>query len=209
MSRIYDHKKLLSGYDTILFDLDGTLYNSDQFYRGAFEDMAIWLVQQGLQAEPDTWVDCVMGLKIAKGNEYKRLIDEALTLLDMDMGLKNRLLAIYKKHDCKYLCLDPDERGCLDYLHSCRKQMFIITNGSRQLQERKIKKLELHRYVKEIMILDPLTTVGLKPDPVSFDMLRNRHTTGKTIMVGDRFDIDGRFAQNAGIDFLGVGFHGN
>ncbi|MCP4721125.1 MAG: HAD family hydrolase [Desulfobacteraceae bacterium] len=209
MSRIYQHKKLLSVYDTILFDLDGTLYNSDQFYTGAFEDMAQWLVQVGLLKSAHAWIDCVMGLKQARGNDYNRLIDDALALLDIDLKVKKNLLKLYKDHDCKYLELDPVESCLLDYLKCNNKKMFIITNGRKQLQERKIKRLGLKHYMKEIIILDPLTNTVLKPDRTSFDSLCKRYKPGKTIMVGDRFDIDGVFAQNADIDFIGVGFHGN
>ncbi len=209
MSRIYQHKKLLSIYDTIIFDLDGTLYNGEQFYEGAFEDMSQWLVQTGLLKRSYTWVDCVMGLKQARGNDYTRLIDDALEILDIDLNVKKKLLRLYGEHDCKYLVLDHGEVCLLDYLQDNNKQMFIITNGQKQLQERKIQRLELNKYMKDIIILDPLTNAGLKPDSTSFDFMCKKYKLGKTIMVGDRFDIDGMFAQNAGIDFIGVGFHGN
>ena len=195
--------------DTILFDLDGTLYNSELFYTGAFEDMSRWLVKNGLQERSDSWIDCVMGLKRAKGNDYGRLIDDALEFLNIDLRVKTSLLKKYKGHDCRYLRLDDRDSRLLDYLQGCGKKMFIVTNGQRQLQERKIKKLQLTRYMEEIIILDPSEEIGLKPDRNVFDSLCRRYTPGKTIMVGDRFDIDGMFAQNAGIDFAGVGFHGN
>jgi len=209
MSRIYQYKKLLSQYDTILFDLDGTLYNSELFYSGAFEDMSLWLVKNGLQERSDSWSDCVMGLKRARGNDYGKLFDDALEILNIDVRVKTRLLKKYRGHDCRYLRLDDRELRLLDYLQGCGKKMFIVTNGQRQLQERKIQKLKLTRYMEEVIILDPSEEIRLKPDRDVFDRLCTRYVIGKTIMVGDRYDIDGMFAHNAGIDFVGVGFYGN
>lgn len=209
MSRICEHQKVLSTYDTILFDLDGTLYDSDQFYRGVFEDMAQWLVQAGFQKNPEPWVDCIMGLKQARGNDYASLIDDALLLLGIEGIVKTKLLHLYQNHDCRNLVLGPEESGCLAYLKSCPKNMCIITNGQKQLQTRKIDRLGLAPYMKEILILDPSAMARLKPDAAAFDLLCSRFKPGKTIMVGDRFDIDGVFAKNAGIDFMGVGFYGN
>ncbi len=209
MSRIYEHKKLLSIYETIIFDLDGTLYNSEQFYTGAFEEMAQWLVKKGLQKASDNWINCAMGLKHAKGNDYKKLIDDASQLLNIDLKVKKSLLKIYKEHDCRYLVLHHNEANLLEYLQSCSKKMFIITNGQKQIQERTIKRLGLDQYMEENIILDPLKEIRLKPDKEAFHYLSKKYNPGKTIMVGDRFDIDGMFAQNSGIDFLGVGFYGN
>jgi len=210
MSRIYQHKELLSNYDSIVFDLDGTLYNSEQFYLGSFEDMAQWLTHKGLHKNEKVWIDCVMGLKAARGNDYNKLIDDSLSLLAIDLKFKKELLQIYKDHDCRYLILHHNESEVLEYLKSCNKTMFIITNGTKSVQKRKVTKLGLDPYMEEIVILDAKKNKDqLKPDNEAFYMLSEKYNLGETIMVGDRFDVDGVFAQNSGIDFLGVGFHGD
>ncbi|THB78549.1 MAG: HAD family hydrolase [Desulfobacteraceae bacterium] len=209
MSRLCDYQNLLAGYDTILFDLDGTLYDQDRFYIGVFEQQGQWLEAQGVQKDPGMWINCMMGLKKARGNDYPQLIDDALELSGLDPALKPMLLGLYHGYDCRTLFLGKAEKEVLEYLQMKHKTMCIVTNGRRTLQERKIQRLGLHSYISQILILDPSSGDHLKPDPIAFQRICRDMSPGKTIMVGDRLDIDGGFAKNAGIDFLCVGFHGD
>lgn len=209
MSRIFQIKNRLLAYDTVLFDLDGTLYNSDWFYYGAFEQMADWMVKKGLQKEKEVWINCMMGLKAARGNDGRYLIDEALGLLGLEKNLKPDLLGIYRAHDCRYLILEPEEKSVLESLKNAGRIMAVITNGRASLQEKKIQALGVAGYMDAVVILDPCRGDRIKPDPASFYDLEEVYRSGKTVMVGDRFDVDGQFAKNAGIDFIGVGFYGN
>lgn len=209
MSRICDHRNTLLTYDTILFDLDGTLYNTMQFYKGAFEDMGRWLVKQSLVKHPAGFVDGIMALQSARGTDDKNLIDDALSWFRIAPAVKQNLLQVYRSHDCRYLHMNERDAGMLLELGSVHKQLFLITNGHRAVQQQKISRLGIGTWMKKIIILDPAEKRILKPDRKAFQELAKQYRLGRSLMVGDRWDVDGQFAENCGIDYLGVWCNGN
>ncbi len=209
MSRIWKHKKLLASFQTVLFDLDGTLFDSELFYKGVFEDMGDWLVQKGVLPGKDQWTACMMGQKSARGVDYSHLVDDGLRFMGLPLSLKSGLISVYHNHDCRHIYLDEPEAGCLAFLKQAGKTLCLVTNGRTTTQELKINRLGLYGLMDRIIILDPMAGDPLKPDPAAFERLQEETDKGTAIMVGDRFDIDGLFAKNAGIEFLCVGFYGD
>jgi len=209
MSRIYDFIDRLAGFKSIWFDLDGTLVDSGLFYSGAFEDMAAFLEECGLKEESRIFTDYAMGLQRAKGSDYPFLIDDIMGYLGVPVEIKPELLKTYRAHNCRYLVLDDTVCFVLNHLKSKGNFVGVVTNGRYELQMRKIRKLGLHRIMDRVVILDPQKGMTLKPAVQSFLSQIDRTCLQGAVMVGDRFDIDGRFADALGMAFVCVGFHGD
>lgn len=95
--------------------------------------------------------------------------------------------------------LIPYAREALDYL-SKRYRLFILSNGFREVQYKKLKATDLLSYFERIILSDE---AGVnKPDPriFSFALARAGATADDSVMIGDNFEADIQGAARAGID---------
>jgi YjjG family noncanonical pyrimidine nucleotidase len=90
-------------------------------------------------------------------------------------------------------------RGVLDYLHG-KYEMAIITNGSREMQNRKIIQSGLLKYFRKIFVSEEIGAP--KPKKAIFDHAVKSMNARKrnSLMIGDSWEADILGAMQCGID---------
>ncbi len=184
---------------TILFDLDGTLYDRDE------------VVLRVAQEQYETFRDRLGGMDrdalIARTLElddhgYARRADVYRQLLegtDADARLAADLESHFWDCYCRHCDQPRDTVTTLEALRTAGKKLGVITNGPVDWQSRKLRKLGLEPYFDEVIISD---AVGVaKPDPRIFQIALERlgADANEALYVGDHpmFDIAG--ARGAGL----------
>lgn len=85
-----------------------------------------------------------------------------------------------------------------------RKQVFLITNGSPEVQLNKIRQAEWHGIDKYLTVYFA-DEIKPKPEPDVFDFVINKHQLlRRDVLVIGRNSVDEAFAEAAGADYLPV-----
>jgi putative hydrolase of the HAD superfamily len=149
---------------TLVFDLDDTLFAERDFALGGFAAAGRWL-----EAEKG-----VVGLTDVARDLFERgvrgtIFDRALARLGCptEPATVAGLVRAYREH-CPVLSLWDDAAQCLDW--ACgRFRLALVTDGYRDVQERKIEALGLAEKIPCRILTDSLGLDRWKPSPAGFE----------------------------------------
>ncbi len=188
----------MSAYDTVLFDLDDTLYNEIDYVRGGFEAVAKQL---------PAVAQCYEKLMSAFQQRLPA-IDAVLRSENLfSDALKERCLAAYREHVPR-LRLNAGAEELLCALRRQGKKIGVITDGRPLSQRLKIRELGLDQWVHEVIVTDELAGVSgkvghfRKPNDIAFRvmLLRLRAAGYSTVYVADNPAKDFHPCRTVGID---------
>lgn len=182
--------------NTLLFDLDDTLYPEIAYIRSAFWEAAGFLAGRGVGSPHE--ILCLLE-HIHWEVDRDRVFQHAARRLGFPEEWIPQLVRMVRAH-CPTLHLPTETRHALTAL--CRRyRVGIVTDGHREVQRRKIVSLGIGDYVDALVLSDELGRPFWKPDPLPFltacRVLKARPE--ETLFVGDhpRRDIWG--AQRLGM----------
>lgn len=187
-------EKLLN-YEYVIFDLDDTIYNRDEFdYRQYFRfflkyfdnNMACYLADE------------LLTFKRKKEKNYKFLFNDFIKCKKLDINI-DEFVQFYHNPGADILHGVDSLYSALNQLRN-NKEIYLITNGYYHTQFTKIESLKISLFFKKIFILSPDSQIRMKPEPDVIKFLPIKPE--KTVYVGDDIEIDYRFAKNANIDFI-------
>ena len=94
----------------------------------------------------------------------------------------------------------PGAPELLDYLQKKYYSLYIITNGFKEVQEKKLEMTGIRGYFKKVFISEDIK--AQKPSPVIFEYALKSSNARKleSIMVGDSWEVDIEGAMNFGMD---------
>ncbi|MGB5274608.1 MAG: YjjG family noncanonical pyrimidine nucleotidase [Flavobacteriaceae bacterium] len=193
----------------VFFDLDHTLWDFDKNSALTFEKI---LGEHQIRVDLHDFLAVYVPANLAFWKLYReeRITKEDLRyqrLKSVFDALKypvpdktiNALAEDYIRHLSSFNHLFPDTVSVLDYLRP-NYRLHIITNGFREIQDKKLKNANIHGYFEQIINSE---MAGVKkPNPIIFELALDRAKTSKqrSIMIGDSLEAD---IQGA----LAVGFH--
>ena len=182
--------------DLLIFDLDGTLVDSQRDLADSVNAMRAWM---GLPQISDDVVSSYVG------DGAPMLVRRALpgaSEEDLAQGLRY-FLDYYRAHMLDATTLYPGVREALDLLHQARVPMAILTNKPVNFSVRMIQRLRLDQHF--FRIYGGNSFEDKKPHPVGIEKLRAESGAARerTVMVGDSA-VDVRTARNAGVQACGV-----
>ncbi len=173
----------LDGLNTIIFDLDDTLYSEKEYVKSGYKAVAN-ILQEIENAEAKLWEAFA---------EKKSAIDELLCSEGIYSDeLKQKCLESYRHHQPNIHLYN----GVAEMLIKLRKQGFligIITDGRPEGQRAKIKTLELEKYVDHIIVTDELGGIEYrKPNEKAFIIMREHFNAefSKMCYIGDNIKKD-------------------
>jgi putative hydrolase of the HAD superfamily len=179
--------------NTLLFDLDDTLYDLDM-HRFRHIDSA-W--QEWLITLPPTMVPDVLQAAVTQRIFFKDMPD-FLRSYGLEEPLISQLCAYSRATWFSDLRLDEGVAALLDTL-ATRYKLGLITNGPSEIQRAKIVQFDLARWFTVIVVSEEFGVA--KPDPAIFLYAANTLASDPVdcVMIGDNPDADIRGAQAAGM----------
>lgn len=190
--------------------MDGTLYDEAEFIVQAYRPIADIIA--GASGGDAGWVYRFLVRRwIQKGSSYPRIFDEALTAGGVSpetaAAAIEACLAVFRGFD-PVLTLPARTATILDAMRE-RYPLFLVSDGSPALQQRKVAALGLSRWF-ETADLGFCATLGAgfeKPDTRILREIQALRVAGaiaaEVVYFGDR-SIDAQFAANAGFQYVQV-----
>ena len=198
-------------YSHIFFDLDNTLWDFGKNSRFAMESAFKYfkLNEQGVNFltffetysvhNRDLWA-AYRKKEILK----KDLIRKRFYLTFESFGIKK---IIPEDMNEKYLDEMPKQKylnegaiEVLEYLKSKRYKMFIVTNGFRDVQYKKLHSSGLMPFFEKVFISEEIKTPKPGREIFEFAIKSANAKKSGSLMIGDDWDVDIKGAENFGID---------
>lgn len=180
------------GITTILFDLDGTLINTNELIIASFTET----------------------LNHYYPGQYHRedilpFIGPSLieTFSAIDEERAEEMIEFYRKHNWEnHDLLVTQFDGVYEAIESLKQDGFklaIVTTKKRNVVEKGLKLCNLEQFFEVVVTIDDVTNVKPNPEPLLLALKQLNSQPSEAIMVGDNYhDIDG--GKNAGTYTAGV-----
>lgn len=181
---------------TIFFDLDNTLYNTEQYYLGAFENIVEYL-RNNYKIDKNKSYQFLVDLWKKKSSAYPRLFDDLLDHFNIKEDVKV-IVQIFNKHPIESCYLYYDSISMLKKLKHEGYKIGIITDGNVHRQKRKIESSSLKNLVDDVTY-----TNESKPKPSSLPFInalnKMRIRPSDAIYVADNPFLDFKGAKIVGM----------
>ncbi|MFD2829635.1 HAD family hydrolase [Corticicoccus populi] len=189
-------------YKAVIFDLDDTLLDRNV----AVDELLYLLVEKYYNSSGDIDTDKMLYQfrhydkeNFGKADKTKVLEPFFETFPpDIEMD-KDEMMEFWNTYFPKCFKADQETLSILDKISS-KVKMAIVTNGTSERQNAKIKNSGLDAYFKTILISEE---AGVrKPDRRIFDMVLNHLEleAGEVLFIGDHLEWDVEGSQNAGMN---------
>ncbi len=180
----------------VIFDLDNTLYNAEQYHLGAFNKIAEYLSGKCRISKKNIY-GRLKKIWTKKTSMYPYLFDDLLKPIGLERELKN-VVKIFNDYSGK-LELFPNVALVLKKLKNKGFIIGMITDGDVKRQKRKIRLLGIERFFDEIIFTKELGAP--KPSVVPFQEMVNRLKIDpcRSFYVGDNPLIDFQGAKKTGM----------
>jgi len=192
-------------YKVLIFDADGTLFDfvaaEEQAFKQMLADIHIefteQLFNQYLKANQSVWQELEQGLITQEELKYKRFLGfNELAAINKDA---KEMAISYMNHLSNASILYPEALKLIQEL-SQDYTITILTNGLREVQDKRIRRSILSPYLRDVVISDEEGIA--KPDPRIIDLALKRinHQKKSDVMIiGDSLTSDIQGGQNASI----------
>ena len=196
-------------YKHLFFDLDNTLWdfenNSREAMRFTFTEFNL------MELSFELFFETYQKYNHQLWSDYrkKKVSKKDLTRLRFQQTFDE--LNITNVHPEKmnevYLSVMPDQKllnkgalEVLDYIKNKRLGMYIITNGFKEVQHKKLRSADLAKYFSKVFISEEIKTP--KPGREIFEYAIKSVNAKKeeSLMIGDDWEVDIMGAINVGID---------
>ena len=164
-----------------IFDLDDTLYPEINYVLSGFKTLSKYL-------EINHNIDSERSYKFMKSEVEKngrgKVFDKLLKQYNIfTKGLLRKCILIYRHHDPN-IFLDLATKEILNYL---KGDIYLVTDGHKVVQAKKIKALNLDLYFKKIFITHRYGTIHSKPSTYCFDLIRKSENCdwNELVYIGD------------------------
>lgn len=206
-------------YTHLFFDLDHTLWDTDTNAKNSLDEMfgLFDLHKHGIQSREDfiekylainnrLWTDYSLG-KIKKG--YLRNGRFELTLEKfgiVNVELVNMLSDFFVERTPYRNMLIPFAEKLLQHLKPNYK-LYIITNGFKEAQHRKLKSSSIDHFFDDVFISEEIGCHKPNPDIFYFAIEKAEAQRENCLMIGDNIETDIHGAIAAGMDCIYLNVH--
>jgi len=166
----------------VAFDLDDTLYPERTFVESGFRAVARELhARWGVSA--DEALDVMLGS--LDGSGRGRQFDDVVEHFGLTGRQSVRRLIDAYRHHAPEIALPPQSRAAIEAL--APRPIYIVTDGHKLVQQRKVEALGLPRLVRKAYITHRYGIRHRKPSPRVFELIARRESAdlAEIVYVGD------------------------
>lgn len=179
----------------IIFDLDDTLYNEAEYVLSGFNVAAEYLGNKYSLSNKDIYDDLI---EIFNKKGRGQVFDLVLEKYDIDKGEVENLVKLYREHDLD-IGLLPGAEELLIRLKQGNVKLILMTDTRWQVQERKVKALNVEKYFDKIFYTDKYNTNKSDVELLSKLLDIYKLEPNESALVGDDPDHDFIGAKQIGI----------
>lgn len=175
----------------IVFDLDDTLYEEAEYVKSGFQAVSDFACSEWKLSSQLVLNDLT---RFFKDNGRGQIFDDMLRKNNIySKANVKKCISVYRLHNPN-IKLYPDADQCLDRLRDY--PIYIVTDGNKDVQHRKILALNLEKRVKQVMITYRYGIKNSKPSPYCFLKIAKKEgvSANQVLYVGD----------NPKKDFVGI-----
>jgi len=185
----------------VVFDLDGTLYDVQQYCFGAFNEIADYIAEKYSLSRDRVFQELAQ-LWQEKTSMYPHLFDDLITRLYLGEGELEILIQTFNQHKAKMEPY-PDVVPTLDKLRGGSYKLGLITDGNVGRQQRKLAMLHLEEYFDAIIYAREAEP---KPSSLPFRVALSQLKVppADTFYVADNPLLDFKGAKEAGIHTIRI-----
>ncbi len=188
--------------ETVIFDLDDTLYAEIEYCKSGFAAVAAHLAQSP-QMPSESRIFEALWTQFTGGNRSSTF-NSALEDLEIgyDSALIKSLVRVYREHN-PTLELPEESRRILDEL-SQDYALAMLTDGFMPAQQLKVRALGIEPRFQCIIYTEQLGREFWKPSPVGFQRILDKLRTDadSTVYVGDNEEKDFIAPNQLGMDTI-------
>jgi putative hydrolase of the HAD superfamily len=193
----------LKNINAVIFDLDDTLLDRTKTFSLYCEYLTDGFLKNKIS--PDEKENTLLMLRDMDKNGYENrtvFYSKIINIWNLEYTAEELEKDWFEQFD-KYSVPAYKLIETLEYLHK-KYKLAIITNGSSYMQNKKIDKLGIRKYFKEIIISGD---VGIKkPEKNIFILCCNRLNIepSEAVYIGDNYEIDIMGATGAGLNAIWI-----
>jgi putative hydrolase of the HAD superfamily len=180
----------------VLFDLDGTLYDSEQYYLGAFREIASYIADTYNLSEIKIY-QRLATIWRSKTSMYPYLFSDFLKEFRLNMNVQS-IIAMFNSYKGKlhpYRSVVP----IIKNLKNMHYMIGIITDGDHRRQKRKIENLGLTSMIDASIFTKDFNTNKLKKKPFNVALRLLSCKPEHAWYIGDNPILDFKGAKEIGI----------
>lgn len=179
---------------TILFDLDGTLFDSIPTILKSFRETFTELNETYPGDE---------NIKAKIGSNLQNIMGDALPPAKLELGIETYRRIYLNKQDQGIVPIFPDAEEILEYLQSQNYTLGIVTTKMRKHTVELLEQKNIQSYFKVVIGAEDVERHKPLPDPLFKAVQVLDKKIEETIYIGDAL-IDLQATQNAKMDFIAV-----
>lgn len=146
----------------IVFDLDDTLYDEITYVKSGFRAVAEYFHPQ----EPNAMY--ALMLEVLERDGRGKVFDNTLAHFGVYSKTNvKKALAIYRSHTPE-IELNADAKAILVSYKSKNIPLYIVTDGNKNVQAKKLKALGLEMWIKKAFVTHRYGKINAKPSPYCF-----------------------------------------
>lgn len=185
----------------VLFDLDGTLIDSEWFYYKGWKAV---LAEYGIELDSHDWLTEFAGKTEAQG--FLVLKEKYNFAGDEETFFKRKKARIAGQYEEEEVSLMPGVKDLIAYLHETGVRMAVVTSSLRPITEYNLTKHGLINYFETLVTRSEVTYP--KPSPEPYELCVKRLGIDKSECVVLEDSVTGATAAKAaGLTCYGVQSH--
>ncbi|WP_134090104.1 HAD family phosphatase [Olivibacter sp. XZL3] len=144
----------------VLFDLDGTIIDSEWFYYKAWKKV---LAEYGFELDSDTWLTSLAGKTDVQAMEV--LQGEHGFQTEVEPFLERVKSAIAQQYEEELVPLMPGAKELITYLHGKQVTLALVTSSKREVATYYLEAHDLMKYFKLLVTRTEVTHTKPHPEP--------------------------------------------
>ncbi len=167
----------------LVFDLDDTLYEEESFVISGLQAVSVYISNlKSLEQKTEFKKLYKLFQEQGRGNTFNYYLENNGIF---SVKLLNQLVAVYRSH-IPSIMMRAEDRATIEAL-SKEYSMYLVTDGNRNVQNNKIKRLDIGSYFKKVFITHRYGLHASKPSTYCFKKIIELERIGwnDLVYVGD------------------------